>query len=118
MPFISKNKIYFECVLMGFVSMLSCLLLYKIVYYSEKQVDNDNSENNDNIVSTNYHLTEFKDYKIFFQMRESRNNLIMAFLFGALIHYIVEQSKLTDMYCKKVCYDDKCFMVCELNSHN
>ena len=100
----SDNKNIVECLVVGLISSICCLLSYKIIYYSYNKIGDIND----------YHLDDIKDYIRFLKMRESRNNILMCFILGALVHYIVKQSHLTEMYCRKVCYDDKCFMVCNL----
>lgn len=100
-----NNKIILECLIVGLISSICCLISYKIIYYSYNKDEND---------INNYHLTDINDYVMFIKMRESRNNIIMCFILGALVHYIVKQSHLTELYCRKVCYDDKCFMVCNI----
>lgn len=100
-----NNKITLECLIVGLISSICCLISYKLIYYSYNKDKND---------INNYHLTDFTDYIMFIKMRESRNNIIMCFILGALVHYIVKQSHLTELYCSKVCYDDKCFMVCKI----
>jgi magnesium-transporting ATPase (P-type) len=102
----SDNKIIIECLIIGIITSICCLISYKIIYYSHnKDVNGIN----------NYHLTNINDYIMFLKIRESRNNILMSFVFGALVHYIIKQSHLTELYCKKVCYDDKCFIVCNIN---
>jgi hypothetical protein len=41
-----------------------------------------------------------------------KQDLILCFLFGFLLHYLIRSNNITDLYCKKVCYGDKCIMIC------
>ncbi len=89
-------RVEIECLLIGLISAICCMISYKIVYGSIKS----KYSNKNNYFYLNYpHL---------------RNNVIFSFFIGALVHYIVKKSNLTDSYCKKVCYDDQCFMVCPI----
>jgi magnesium-transporting ATPase (P-type) len=92
----TNNKIIVECLIIGLISSICCLISYKIIYYKS------------------YNLYNYDDFLIFLKIRESRNNIIICFIVGALVHYCVKQSHLTELYCKKVCYDDNCFMVCKI----
>ena len=52
--------------------------------------------------------------------KESKNkqyyfDIYMSFIIGFLIHYLYTKNSINEMYCKKVCYGDECFMVCQLN---
>jgi len=107
----TDNKIITECLLIGIFSAICCLISYKIIYYSYKD-QSDQIDQKHNI--SDYHMYDLNDYLFFLKIRESRNYIIMSFIFGALIHYIIKQSHLTELYCRKVCYDNKCFMVCEI----
>jgi len=88
-------RVEIECLLIGLISALCCMVSYKIVYGSIKSKKSDKN---------NFYLNN----------QNLRNNIIFSFLIGAFVHYIVKKSNLTDMYCKKVCYDDQCFMVCPI----
>jgi len=41
-------------------------------------------------------------------------NLIIGFIFSFILHYMIESNKITELYCKKVCYNDECFLVCKV----
>ena len=41
-------------------------------------------------------------------------NILISFICGALIHHIVIKSNLESLYCRKICYDDKCIIVCNM----
>jgi hypothetical protein len=43
-----------------------------------------------------------------------RQNLILSFIFGYILHYMIKSYRLDDIYCKKVCYNDECFMICPI----
>lgn len=77
--------ILIECSIIGVISAISSMISYKIIYNNTK-----------------------KHPHIF-------NKIILGFIIGFVIHYIVKKSDLTNMYCKKICYDDKCFMVCPID---
>ena len=89
-------RVEIECLIIGSLSALCCMISYKIVYSSTK--------------------SKYSNTNLFQLMKCSkiRNNIIMCFIFGSLIHYIVKISNLSNMYCKKVCYDNQCFMVCPI----
>jgi len=101
--FYTNSKIIIECLIIGVISAICCLISHKIIYI---QYDNDDY--------SNYNLLDINEYMIFIKLSESRNNIIACFFLGALVHYIIKQGHLTEMYCRKVCYDDKCFMVCDI----
>jgi hypothetical protein len=46
--------------------------------------------------------------------KRNRYCSLLCFLFGFLLHYLIKNNNLTDLYCKKVCYNDECFMVCKV----
>lgn len=74
-----------ECSIIGIISAISGMISYKIIYNNTKERP-----------------------PIF-------NKILLSFVIGFMIHYIIKKSNLTNMYCKKVCYDDKCFMVCPID---
>ncbi len=41
-------------------------------------------------------------------------NLVISFIFGFMLHYLIIVYRLNDLYCKKVCYNEECFMVCRI----
>jgi hypothetical protein len=41
-------------------------------------------------------------------------NIVMSFIFGFILHYFIKVYRLNDLYCKKVCYNDECFMICPI----
>lgn len=91
-------NIHLECILMGLFSASICVISYITLF-------NDN-ENGNKKYKTVYDL---------FNDNEMRYNMVIYFIFGYIIHYLIKKNNLTDMYCTKVCYDDKCFMVCPVN---
>jgi uncharacterized membrane protein YjjP (DUF1212 family) len=58
-----------------------------------------------------YYMTRLnnKKYKNKFNF-----NLVISFVFGFMLHYIIRVYRLNDLYCKKVCYNDECFMICRI----
>ncbi len=86
-------NIIIECLIIGFISAICCIISYKIIY----KTHNLNSKNN-----------------LLLTQPEMRNNIIICFIIGSILHYIIKSNNLTDMYCKKVCYDDQCFLVCKI----
>jgi hypothetical protein len=95
-------RLYIECIMVGIVSAICCVISYQIIYYNKL---NSNRQTK---------LINIKLYRKFIKDQTIRNNIIGSFCIGALIHYLISKSNLTNMYCKKVCYDDKCFMVCPI----
>jgi len=84
-----------ECMIVGLISALCCIISYKIIYSS--------------------HLVNEKQSLLsLLNTTTVINNIFVCFILGALIHYFIKKSNITEMYCKKVCYDDKCFMVCPI----
>jgi len=83
------KTIIIECLIIGLISAICCIISYNVINPDEKK--------------TNY----FKNPK-------TRNNIIMCFFMGMIVHYIIKESGITNFYCKKVCYGDKCFMVCPI----
>lgn len=82
-----KINIIIECILIGILSALCCLISYNIIYKTNNK----------------------KKYII-----PKINIIIMCFILGASIHYLIKKNNITDLYCKKVCYGDECFMVCPI----
>lgn len=41
-------------------------------------------------------------------------NLVISFIFGFTLHYLIKIYRLNDLYCKKVCYNEECFMICPI----
>ena len=79
-------NIYLECLLIGLISTICCHL--------------------------SYHLINDKNKKI--NKSLYTNNIILCFIIGALLHYLIKKNNICDMYCRKVCYNDECFMVCPI----
>lgn len=75
-----------ECSIIGIISAISSMISYKIIYNNTKEKERP---------------------PIF-------NKIILSFIIGFVIHYIVKKSDLTNIYCKKICYNDECFMVCPI----
>jgi hypothetical protein len=77
-----------ECLIIGLICMICCHYLFVIL-------------NNKNSKKKNYY----------------RQCLILCFLFGCLLHYIIKENNIDDLYCRKVCYNDECFMVCPIKNN-
>lgn len=92
------NNLYFECILIGTItSILGNLILELLIKY------NDNFNTNENLKFT------LKTYK---------NDMIVQvslFLTGIFLHLLLEYIGLNNWYCEKVCYKDKCKLVCVKN---
>ena len=93
-------RLYIECSIIGLVSAICCLISYQIIYYNKINKSRQTK------------IIDLRLYNKFLNDRTIRNNIIMSFIMGALLHYLISKSDLNNMYCKKVCYDDKCFIVC------
>ena len=57
-----------------------------------------------------YKILDKKKTKIY------KQNLLFSFILGFLLHYLIKDNNLTEIYCKKVCYGDKCITVCNFPS--
>ena len=75
-----------ECLIIGLICMFCCHYLYQILNKKNKN-------------KKNYY----------------RQSLILCFIFGYLLHYMIKENNIENLYCKKVCYGDECFMVCPYN---
>ena len=75
-----------ECLIIGLICVICCHYLYQIL------ADKNNK-------------TKKKSYK---------QSLILCFVFGCLLHYMIKDNNIEDLYCKKICYNNECFMVCPL----
>ena len=73
-----------ECLIIGIISAISCKISYNIIYKHKKKS---------------------KYYK---------SNIILCFICGCLIHFFIKKNKIDDLYCKKVCYNDDCYMICKI----
>lgn len=91
--------IYIECLIMGIITCIACMISCKLIYYDNKLM-NDFS---------------FKNLLINKKYKKVRIIMITSFFIGALVHYLIRKMNLTDMYCKKVCYGNKCYMVCPIH---
>ena len=40
--------------------------------------------------------------------------MIISFICGATLHYIINKTRMTDIYCHKICYGDNCLYVCHV----
>lgn len=76
-----------ECIIIGIISVLCCIISMQII-----QRKNKKKNNSKNII----------------------NYMIISFIIGVFIHYIIKKIDLPNMYCKKVCYDDQCYYVCPI----
>ncbi len=74
-----------ECLIIGLICVICCHYLYQIL------ADKNNKTK--------------KSYK---------QSLILCFVFGCLLHYMIKENNIEGLYCKKVCYNNECFMVCPL----
>jgi hypothetical protein len=83
-------NIIIECILIGILSALSCIISYNIIYKTHNK-------------------DKKKKYII-----PNKNIIMMCFILGATIHYLIKKNNITDLYCKKICYGDECFMVCPI----
>jgi hypothetical protein len=88
-------NIHLECILMGLFSASICVISYVTLFNENKK---------------------YKTVYDLFNDDEMRYNMVIYFIFGYLVHYLIKKNRLTDMYCTKVCYDDQCFMVCKVNN--
>jgi len=79
-----------ECLIIGLISIICCHFLYHYIYTKQKNKKTNN-----------------KYYKHY---------LLLSFLFGYLLHYIMKNNNIEDIYCKKVCYGDECFLICPVNN--
>jgi hypothetical protein len=97
-------SIILECLIAGIMSAICCIISYKIIYKTHNKTSSTKVFGN--LQNANNNLS--------IEQPEIRNNIIMCFVIGSFIHYIIKSNNITDMYCKKVCYDDKCFLVCKI----
>ena len=90
-----------ECLIIGLMCMICCHYLYTIINNKNNKDNKDNKDNKgdkNNKVNKNYY----------------RQSLILCFLFRYLLHYIIKDNNIDNLYCKKVCYNNECFMVCPI----
>jgi hypothetical protein len=78
-----------ECLIMGLAAVIACIISYNII-----NNDIGNSSKTRSCLSS---------------------KIIVSFCCGFIIHLIIKKSHLTDMYCKKICYNNECYMVCPIN---
>jgi len=85
-----------ECILMGLIAVVCCIIYNNTIYNKPYTKDT-----------------------ILFYVKEKQYicNIIASFMIGFLIHYLYKKNNISEMYCKKVCYGDECFMVCQLNKN-
>jgi len=86
--------IIIQCILIGFVSMLLCLIA-SFMISNEKITLNDTID-----------IVRSPKYSIL------RRNLIISFIIGAIAHYVIVKCNLTGLYCQKQCLDNICYDVC------
>ena len=82
-----------ECILMGLLAIV-CSIIYNNI-----DSDKQSSKNKKSSKNNQYYF-----------------NIIISFIIGFLIHYLYTKNNINEMYCKKVCYGDECFMVCSLKN--
>lgn len=41
-----------------------------------------------------------------------QTNMVIVFAMSIVIYHVIKKNDVPNMYCRKLCYDDKCFMVC------
>jgi len=80
-----------ECILIGLITVVCYIICY-------------------NITLDNKSIKDKKNKQYYF-------NIIMSFIIGYFIHYLYKKNNINEMYCKKICYGDECFMVCQLNKN-
>jgi hypothetical protein len=85
----------FECFIIGIVSVICCILSHNIIHSKKNNFKS-------------------KYFKKCLNDKNFQHNIILCFLLGALVHFLIKQSNLTNMYCRKICYDDKCWLVCDI----
>jgi hypothetical protein len=86
-----------ECLIVGIISVIFCILSYKIIYAKDCKT----------LSKSLFNINEKKYPNL-------KKNMVICFFLGATTHFIIKQSNLTKTYCKKVCYDDKCWLVCDI----
>ncbi len=74
-----------ECVFIGILSVLCCIIALRIIDDKTKNKTDD---------------------------KKKKQYMILSFVIGSVIHYIVKKTDLPSIYCKKVCYGPQCFYVC------
>ncbi len=85
-----------ECIFIGVIAVILYYIFYKITI-------EDNS-----IKTEEKHIEDYNRFK---------KHIIFAFIGGMIVHYLVLYYNLNGLYCKKICYDDQCFMVCKLDNN-
>jgi hypothetical protein len=93
-------NVLLECTIIGSLSVVLCLIIYKMISNKQKGIE------------TSYFNID--DYIAYLQILEVRNKVILCFFIGALLHYIVKVYNLDKIYCEKVCYGSECKIVCKI----
>lgn len=93
-------NVLLECIIIGLLSVVLCLIIYKIINNKQRRI------------KTSYF--NLNDYIAYLQIEEVRNKVLLCFFIGALLHYIVKVYELDKIYCEKVCYGDDCKIVCKI----
>jgi hypothetical protein len=83
-------RLIIECLIVGLITSICYILSYNLIY----NLNNSTSSN--------------------FKYKSIKNKIIICFFCGAIMHYIIKINNLTDIYCRKLCYDNQCFMVCTI----
>lgn len=96
-------NVLLECIIIGSLSVVLCLIIYKMISNKQREIE------------TSYFNID--DYIAYLQILEVRNKVILCFFIGALLHYIVKIYELDKMYCEKVCYGNECKIVCKIKKN-
>jgi membrane-anchored glycerophosphoryl diester phosphodiesterase (GDPDase) len=84
----------FECIIIGIVTIFCALIIEKII----------NLFGSDEIKYTNF-FSKYKKYILFY---------VLLFIIGILIHIFVKYAQINEWYCKKVCDNKSCEILCHL----
>lgn len=86
---------YNKCIIVGLITMCLWLIMLIIIYNKKvKDFNIDGFVNNKG---------KYPNIKM---------GMLISFVIGYSIHYIIEYFNMYDYYCEKRCYDDGCYDIC------
>jgi prolipoprotein diacylglyceryltransferase len=82
--------IYLEYGIIAIVTAIASYIAYKVIYNDDKQKETKQDHTKILVI------------------------IIISSIIGVIGHLIIKKTNIDEMYCRKVCYGNKCMLVCKI----